>query len=79
MKALIYPALYQTVQAGGGGVMVWGIFSQHTLGPLLPTEHRVNATADLSTAPDHVHAFMTSVYPSSDGYFQQDNAPCHRA
>ncbi len=22
---------------------------------------------------------MTTVYPSSDAYFQQDNAPCHRA
>ncbi len=21
---------------------------------------------------------MTTVYPSSDGYFQQDNAPCHK-
>ncbi len=25
--------LVSTVQAGGGGVMVWGIFSWHTLGP----------------------------------------------
>ncbi len=24
-------------------------------------------------------SFMTTVYPSSDGYFQQDNAPCHKA
>ncbi len=22
---------------------------------------------------------MTTVYPSSDGYFKQDNAPCHEA
>ncbi len=22
---------------------------------------------------------MTAVHPSSDGYFQQDNAPCHKA
>ena len=22
---------------------------------------------------------MTTVYPSSDGYFQQDHAPCHKA
>ncbi len=26
--------LVSMVQAGGGGVMVWGIFSWHTLGPL---------------------------------------------
>ncbi len=58
-----------------GGVMVWGIFSWHTLGPLVLIEHRLNATAYLSIVADHVHPFMTSVYPSSDDYFWQDNAP----
>ncbi len=61
--------LVLTVQAGGGGVMLWGIFSWHTLGPLVPIEHRLNATAFLGIAADHVHPFMTTVYPSSDGYF----------
>jgi len=28
--------LVSMVQAGVGGVMVWGIFSWHTLGPLVP-------------------------------------------
>ncbi len=65
--------LVSKVQAAGGGVMVWGIFSWHTLGPLVPIEHRLNATAYLSIFADHVHPFMTKVYPSSDGYFQQDN------
>lgn len=35
---------YQAVQAAGGDVMVWGIFSWHALGPLIPTEHRLNGT-----------------------------------
>ncbi len=60
--------LVSTVQAAGGGVMVWGIFSWHTLGPLVPIEHCLNATAYLSIVADHVHPFMTTVYPSSDGY-----------
>ncbi len=64
--------LVATVQAGGGGVMVWGIFSWHTLGALLPIEHCLNATVYLSIVADHVHPFMTTVYPSSDGYFQQN-------
>ncbi len=71
--------LVSTVQAGGGGVMVWGVFSWHTMGPLVPIEHCLNATVYLSIVADHVHPFMTKVYPSSDGYFQQDNAPCHKA
>ncbi len=58
--------------------MVWGIFSWHTLGLLVPIEHRLNATAYLSIVADHVHLFMTTVYSSSDEYFQQDNAPCHK-
>ncbi len=41
------------VQAGGDGVMVWGIFSWHTLGPLVPIEYRFNATAYLSIVADH--------------------------
>ncbi len=74
--------LVSTVQAaaagGGGGVMVWGIFSLHTLGPLVPIEHNLNATAYLSIVADPFHPFMTTVCPSSDGYFQQDNPPCHK-
>ncbi|MDF4326824.1 hypothetical protein P3395_25770 [Vibrio parahaemolyticus] len=61
--------LVSTVQAGGGGVMVWGVFSWHTLGLLVPTEHGLNTTAYLSIVADRVHPFMTTVYPSSDGHF----------
>ncbi len=71
--------LVSMVQAGGGGVMVWGIFYWDTLDPLVPIEHRLNATAYLSIVAGHVHPFMTTVYTSSDGYFQQDNAPRHKA
>ncbi len=69
--------LVSTVQTGGGGVMVWGIFSWHTLGPLVSIEHRLNATAYLSIVADHVHPFMTTVYHLLM-YFQQDNAACHK-
>jgi len=48
------------------------------LGPLVPIEHLLNTTAYLRIVADHVHNFMTTVYPSY-GYFQQDNAPCHKA
>ncbi len=57
--------LVSTVQTVGG-VMVWGMFSWHTLGHLVPIEHRLNVTDYLSIVADHVHPFMTTVYPSSD-------------
>ncbi len=66
IKAWIHPALSQRFRLVVVGVMVWGIFSWHTLGPLVPIEHRLNATAYLSIVADHVHPFMTTVYPSSD-------------
>ncbi len=58
--------LVSTVQAAGGGVMLWEILSWHTLGPLVPIEHCLNVTAYLSIVADHVHPFMTTVYTSSD-------------
>ncbi len=59
MKAWIHPALSQQFRMV---VVVWGIFSWHTLGPLVPIEHRLIATAYLSIVADHVHPFMTTVY-----------------
>ncbi len=76
MKAWIHPALSQRLRTG---VMVWGIFSWHTLGPLVPIEHRLIATAYLSIVADHIHPFITTVYPSSDNFFQWDNASYHKA
>ncbi len=70
--------LVSMVQAAGGGVMVWGIFSWHTLGPLVPFDHCLNATVYLSIVADHVHPFMSTVYHLLM-YFQQDNASCHKA
>ncbi len=69
IKALIHPALSQWFRL----VVVWEIFSWCTLGPSVPIEHCLNATAYLSIVAEHVHPFMNTVYPSSDGYLQQDN------
>ncbi len=49
--------LVSTVQAGGG-VMVWGIFYWHTLGPLIPIEHCLNATAYLSIVAWYIYIFI---------------------
>ncbi len=68
-----------TVQAGGGGVMVWVIFFRHTLGPLVPIEHRLNATASLSIVADHVHPFMTTVYHLLMATSSRIMHHCHKA
>ena len=65
--------------ADGGGVMMWDIFSWHSLDLLVPVEHHLSTTAHLSIVVDYTYPFMTTVYPSSYGYFQQDNESCHEA
>lgn len=42
--------LMSTVQAGGGAVMVWGMFSQPVVDPLISLKHCMTATAMLATA-----------------------------
>lgn len=44
-----------TVQAGGGGIMVWEVFSWHALGCL---ESRA-----VSSEAHQVHSFLGAVYP----------------
>ncbi len=68
--------LVSTVQAPG---LVCNGVGDIFLAHFVPIEPCLNATVYLSIVADHVHPFMTTVYPSSDGYFQQDNAPCHTA
>ena len=71
-----------TLQAGGGGgggVIVRGVFSWHTLGSLIKLEQRLNATGYLNIIANEVHPFMAAVYPSANGFLQQDNAPYHKA
>lgn len=52
-----------SVQVGADLVMVWygGTFSWPTLGPLVPTEHWLNATACLGSVAGHIYPFMTTV------------------
>ena len=67
-----------TLQAGGGGVMVWGVFSWDTLCPLIKVEQRLNATGYLNIFANQVHPFMAAMYPSANGFLQQNNSPCHK-
>lgn len=75
-RSQIHPSCLVSIFQDDDGVMLWGIFSWHTLSPLLLT--KLNAAAYLSTVADHVHPLTTALSPSSEGYFQQDNEPCHR-
>ena len=68
-----------TVQAGGGSVMVWAVFSWHGLGPLVRLDRTLTGNAYVQLLGDHLQPFMDFMYPNNDGIFMDDNAPCHRA
>jgi hypothetical protein len=53
----------------------WGVFSGHTLGPLIKVEQHLNTTGYLYIIANQVHPFMAAVYPSANLFFQQYYAP----
>ena len=67
------------VQAGGGSILVWGMFSWYSLGALRIVEGTMDQYKYVSILADHVHRYMRNVYPQEDGIYQQDNATCHTA
>lgn len=62
-------------QAGGEGVMVWGMFIWNLLGLLIPINHCLNC---LSIIAKHNYLFITTIYPSFKGCLRH-NAPNHKA
>ena len=68
-----------TVQAGGGSVMVWGVFIWNGLGPLVQLNRSLTANGYVQLLGDHLQPFMDVMFPTNDGLFMDDNAPCHRA
>ncbi|GBL98023.1 Transposable element Tc1 transposase [Araneus ventricosus] len=66
-------------QAGGGGIMLWGTFSWAALGSIVVVEQTMKAANYLNIIADQLHPYMAFVFPTGNGIFQQDNAPCHKA
>ncbi|GBM81977.1 Transposable element Tcb2 transposase [Araneus ventricosus] len=66
-------------QAGGGGIMLWGTFSWAALGPVVAVEQTMKAVNYLNIIADQLHPYVAFVFPTGSRFFQQDNAPCHKA
>lgn len=81
MNVEIYPTLYQRFKLRLQVVVVKchrDIFC-YTVGDLFKGKDRLNTTAYLDIVARHVSQFMTTVHPPCGGYFQQDNALCHKS
>ncbi len=75
--ARTHPAWYQQFRL----VVLVEWYEGYFLGTLcrLSTSWALFKPHSLCIIVDHVHPFMTTVYPSFEGYFQQDDTPCHKA
>lgn len=62
MKACLLSCFAVKRQAAAGGVIIWGIFTWHVLGPLAPSGHHLKFRVLL--------LIMATVYPSSNTCFQ---------
>jgi transposase len=67
-----------TVKFGGGGVMFWGCFSWHGVGPLVRIDGTMDSDAYVDTLANHFIPWVRPwVEQDADIVFQQDNASIH--
>ena len=70
--------LKASVKFGGGSVMVWGMLSGDSVGPLGRLQGKVNAGVYKQLVKDRVWPVLRNS-TKQPFIFMQDNAPCHKA
>lgn len=69
--------LQTTAKFGGGGVMVWGVFSYEGVGELYWAKGSINTDHYLRILETNLMPSIEKLHPDGHYIFQQDNAPCH--
>lgn len=59
-------------------VVMWGMFSQHTSGPLIPTKEGLNRMAYMNIVANPVYSFFATVYSHLDWPLWHDNTPWNK-
>ncbi|GBM76678.1 hypothetical protein AVEN_48800-1 [Araneus ventricosus] len=57
----------------------WWYYAFAALGPVVVVEQNMKAANYLNIIADQLHSYMAFLFPTGNGIFQQDNAPCHKA
>lgn len=60
-------------------VLFWGCFSASGLGPLVEVQGTLKTDNYVNILECNMLPHMTVLFPDGSGYFQQDNAPCHKS
>lgn len=70
-----------TVKFGGGSIMIWGSMSASGVGELFVCEGRMNSQRYISMLEEVLEPSALKLFDGDEPgyYFQQDNAPCHKA
>ncbi|GBN44516.1 hypothetical protein AVEN_238581-1 [Araneus ventricosus] len=76
---LVQQVIHRLVVAVLWGIMLWGTFSWADLGSVVVVEETMKAASYLNIIADQLHPYMAFVFPTGNGFFQQDNVPCHKA
>jgi len=71
--------LIPTTKSGQDGVMVWGCFTKHGLGPLVRLDGKITAKKYITVLQNHLIPYMNTLENKENVKFQEDNAPIHTA
>lgn len=66
--------LTPTGRGPSGSIILWGEFSCHGLGQLVPLQGRVTANQYKVISSDHLYPMIKYFYPDGSGLLQDDNA-----
>lgn len=80
-EAFLPECISPTVKHGGGSIMIWGCMTAQGVGEVHLCEGRMNGARYIDMLEEVLEPSIVQFYniDSEDYYFQQDNAPCHKA